>query len=301
MSIASHDQINLKRLVRRLKKSAAVDADWPADNAGTYIKVQGALQRVKYARKLLSNVELEDVNPSPKSALRHEEFKVILDRVDSFLRDLEKKTTPKPTRPEPILPTIPPPRPEPESRAAPPEPLIVDGHTEEEATSASLPTDDLLLSVSDVARSSFSSSVSPPLTNLLPPSFPQSGTDSSADSRVLLGLPEKPTKSTGVLANPTLQNSTLRQREMADQMAVMAEQLKRNSVYFAELLEKDKRVMEETEHKLGENFGYMQKTRLRTRDLRGKTGGTTCLVLLIVVFVTVLFFFMVSLIRFSGR
>ncbi|KAF7301253.1 hypothetical protein MIND_00690100 [Mycena indigotica] len=257
MPIASHDEINLKRLVRRLEKSA-VDSQWPP-TAGdtTYIKVQSSLQKVKYARKLLANVESE----RPLT-----ELKAILDRVDSFLTALASKTIPESTRPVPILPTLPlpllPPEPEPE-----PEPvtIAVSPPPEYEATPVSLPPDTLI-----------------PLTTTLLPS-------------------EKPTKSTAVQQNPTLQHATLRQREMADQMAVMAEQLKRNSVYFAELLEKDKRAMEETEAKLEGNYGFMQKTRLRTRDLRGKTGGTTCLVLLIIVFVTVLFMFMVSLIRFSGR
>ncbi|KAJ7067854.1 hypothetical protein C8F01DRAFT_1364295 [Mycena amicta] len=265
----SHDEINLKRLVRRLEKSA-VASEWPIAGDETYIKVQGALQKVKYARKLLANVELEDLEPSPKTALRYDEFKTILDRVDSFLKELEKKTTPKPTRPAPILPTLPlppaapePPQPQPQ-RAEPPD-----------------SADNLLFDSS--------SPTSPPV---------------HSSSRSLLLGSEKPTKSTmttGAQPIPTLQHSTLRQREMADQMAIMAEQLKRNSVYFSELLDKDKRVIEETENKLEGNYGYMQKTRLRTRDLRGKTGGTTCLVLLIIVFVTVLFMFMVSLIRFSSR
>jgi hypothetical protein len=122
------------------------------------------------------------------------------------------------------------------------------------------------------------------LTTLLPPSFPTA------------------TKSTTTAFEPRLlQHSNARQRDMSEQIALMATQLKRNAIHFGELLANDQQVVEETEKKLGDNFGYMQKTRIRTRDLRGKTGSTTCLVLGIVLLVTVLFMLMVSLIRFSAR
>lgn len=79
----------------------------------------------------------------------------------------------------------------------------------------------------------------------------------------------------------------------------MATQLKRNAIHFSESLAKDQGVVEETEQKLEGNFGYMQKTRLRTRDLRGKTGSTTCLSLFIILAVSLLFFLMIWVIRFS--
>ncbi|KAJ7680910.1 hypothetical protein DFH06DRAFT_1120486 [Mycena polygramma] len=281
-----HDEINLKRLIRRLEKSAS-DSQWTGSSDETWIKVQGTLQKVKYARKLLGNVELEDADPTPKSVQKYADWRTKLNRIDTFMQDLEKRTAPKQTRPEPILPQIPTPPDEPEpappphQRASPPDAILVPG---EDPSSAALPTDNLLFSVSDVARSSFSSSVSPPLTTLLPPSFPTA------------------TKSTTTAVEPRLmQHANARQRDMAEQMHLMATQLKRNAVHFGELLAQDQRVVEETEQKLESNFGYMQKTRVRARDLRGKTGGTTCLVMLIVLIVTFLFMFMVSLIRFSAR
>ncbi|KAJ7135429.1 hypothetical protein C8R43DRAFT_1020985 [Mycena crocata] len=282
-----HDEINLRRLVRRLEKSAS-DSQWTGSLDDIWIQVQGTLQKVKYARKLLANVELEDPDATPKSMQRYNEVKTKLDRIDVFMQALQKKTAPKRTRPEPILPHIPPPPDEPEpapsqmQRASPPDAIAVPG---DDLPSASLPTDNLLFSVSDVARSSFSSSVSPPLTTLLPSSFPPSAT-----------------KSTTTAVEPRLlQHSNARQRDMSDQMALMATQLKRNAMHFAELLANDQKVVEETEQKLEGNYGYMQKTRVRTRDLRGKTGSTTCLVLVIVLVVVLLFMLMVSLIRFSGR
>ncbi|KAJ7216581.1 hypothetical protein GGX14DRAFT_358735 [Mycena pura] len=287
MSDNLHDEINLRRLIRRLEKSTS-DSQWTTTSDDTWIKVQGALQKVKYARKLLANAELVNVDPSQKSLQRYADMKTKIDRIEAFMQALEKKTAPKQTRPEPVLPSIPLPLAEPEpnspkqQRASPPETIDVPG---EDPSSASFSADNLLYSVSDVARSSFSSSVSPPLTTLLPPSFPSSSAKSA----------------TTAIEPRLMQYSNARQRDMADQMALMAEQLKRNAVHFAELLEKDKSVVQDTEQKLEGNYGYMQKTRIRTRDLRGKTGSTTCLVVLIVLGVSGLFMFMVALIRFSGR
>ncbi|KAJ6551425.1 hypothetical protein B0H19DRAFT_1220745 [Mycena capillaripes] len=285
MTANVHDEINLKRLLRRLEKSAS-DSQWTDSSDDTWIKVQGTLQKVKYAKKLLGNVELEDFDPTPKSMQRYDDWRTKLNQIDTFMQELEKRTAPKQTRPEPILPQLPTPPEEPEptppqQRASPPDAIIV---PVEEPDSATLPTDNLLFSVSDVARSSFSSSVSPPLTTLLPPSFPTT------------------TKSTTTAFEPRLlQHSNARQRDMAEQMHLMATQLKRNAVHFGELLAEDQRVVEGTERKLEGNFGYMQQTQVRAKALNAKTWSSTWINMLIIVVVLVLTFFMISLIRFSGR
>lgn len=77
----------------------------------------------------------------------------------------------------------------------------------------------------------------------------------------------------------------------------MATQLKRNALHFSESLAKDQAVVEDAQVKLEGNYDVMKKERLRVRDLRGKTGGTTCLVIMSVVAVLVAFLFMVLLIR----
>jgi len=56
-------------------------------------------------------------------------------------------------------------------------------------------------------------------------------------------------------------------------------------------------VVEDAQGKIEGNFDLMQKERLRVRDLRGKTGGTTCLVVMSVVAVLVAFVIMVLVIR----
>jgi SNARE protein 1 len=77
----------------------------------------------------------------------------------------------------------------------------------------------------------------------------------------------------------------------------MATQLKRNAVYFSESLAKDQAVVEETQQKIEGNFDVMKKERVRLRDHRGKSGSTTCLVMLSVIAVSGLFVMMIYLIR----
>jgi len=92
-------------------------------------------------------------------------------------------------------------------------------------------------------------------------------------------------------------NSNALQQELSDQLAHMATQLKRNAIHFSESLAKDQAVVEEAQGKIEGNFDVMQKERLRVRDLRGKTGSTTCLVVTSVVAVLVAFVVMVLVIR----
>jgi hypothetical protein len=92
-------------------------------------------------------------------------------------------------------------------------------------------------------------------------------------------------------------NSNALQQELSDQLAHMATQLKRNAIHFSESLAKDQAVIEEAHGKIGGNFDVMQKERLRVRDLRGKTGSTTCLVVMSVIAVLVAFVIMVLVIR----
>jgi hypothetical protein len=81
-----HDEINLKRLVRRLEKSVS-EQEWSGPSEDHWIRAQGTLQvsiyfswnkqdthveftlswkqKVKHARKLLKNVDLYDEAPTP--------------------------------------------------------------------------------------------------------------------------------------------------------------------------------------------------------------------------------------------
>ena len=77
----------------------------------------------------------------------------------------------------------------------------------------------------------------------------------------------------------------------------MATQLKRNAIHFSDSLGKDQAVVEDAQLKIEGNYDVMKKERLRARDLRGKSGSTTCLVVMSVVAVLVAFVIMVLVIR----
>jgi hypothetical protein len=270
-----HDKVNLGRLVRRLEKSITQEEWNDSARHDTWIKAQATLQKLKYARKLLKNVELYDADPSPKSAKRFNDFKIVLDKVESFVVILEQRVAPQQTRPEPLLPTIPIP--------TSPDELVLSATLEnsgaEEAAGISPPplhTEDLLLLPSD------SSTIFTPPT-LIPPTLPAPATKSTVTATAT--------------AMPNLQNSTALQQELSDQLSQMAAQLRRNAIYFSESLEKDKAVVEAAQVKIEDNFDVMKTERLRLRDLRGKSGSTTCLVLTSVIVVAVSVVFMFLLIR----
>ncbi|KAK0225577.1 hypothetical protein IW262DRAFT_1356830 [Armillaria fumosa] len=270
MSHSTHDEINLVRLIRRLEKST-LDPIWSNDGDDVWLKALGTLQTVKYARKLLKNVELNDYDPISKNVRRYNELRMTLDRIDTFAKDVEKRVAPVPRRPEPLLPHIPIPEVPQSPKHSPPGTMtpLPEG---DELVPLPMPlptTDSLLLSPSDPPSTTIS-----PLPTLLP---------ASATS-----------KATGV---SVLQNTNALHNELSEQLAQMATQLKRNALHFSDSLAADKAIVEEAQQKIESNFSFMRKERVRLRDFRGKSGSTTCLVVMAVVVVTVLFIFMVMLIR----
>ena len=60
----------------------------------------------------------------------------------------------------------------------------------------------------------------------------------------------------------------------------MAAQLKRNAMHFSTSLADDKVVVQAAQEKLERNHDVMTKERVRLRDHRGKSWGTTWLVIL---------------------
>ena len=79
----------------------------------------------------------------------------------------------------------------------------------------------------------------------------------------------------------------------------MATQLKRNAEHFSQTLEKDNALLLTTSQKIEENYDAMGKARVMLKDLTGKSGGTTWLVMAIVACVVGVFVAMVGVIRFS--
>ena len=84
---------------------------------------------------------------------------------------------------------------------------------------------------------------------------------------------------------------------MSEQLANMAAQLKRNAVHFAGALEKDKSVVTEAQEKMERNFDVMTKERVRLRDHRSKSWGTTWITVLSLVVVLIGFIMTFFVIR----
>ncbi|KAF8658397.1 hypothetical protein AX16_002005 [Volvariella volvacea WC 439] len=284
----AHDEVNLYRLLRRLEKSAA-EQDWNEEKADwTWIHAQGVLQKVKFARKLLKNVEIYGPEPTPEKLELLERTRARIEKVEAFANKVEQRTAPKPHRPEPILPTLPlPPPPTQEVEPA-------EQPDDEQAKSASEsetaePADNLLMSPSEPIPTQ------PEFTSLLPALIPSTLPSSKSSATTALSS----TAGTGSTTHRFAQNSSALQQELSDQLAQMATQLKRNAIHFSNSLEKDAAIVEETQQKLESNFDMMQKERVRLRDHSSKSTGTTCYTVFIVIAVLVIFMFMVSLIRFT--
>jgi len=308
---AIHDEVNLLRLVRRLEKLAATEADW--DEAASdqqervWLQALGTLQKVKHGRKLLQSIEQYDTDPTPKKTRQRSDFRTKLDRIEVFVTEVKKRTEPVAPKPEPVLPTIPVPLlavpdTEPEARAEvePPstttndslqDPILLREEVKDRSSEA--------LHLDDHTPLSSPPNAISPVSSLLPATPTVTHLPYSAPS-TLTSTAIEPSSST-LNSRKRLQASTALQEELSAQLAQMATQLKRNALHFSDSLVKDKAVVEETQEKLEGNFGMMMKERLRLRDFRGKSRSTTCLVLGIVIAVLALFMFMVSVIRFSRR
>ena len=103
-------------------------------------------------------------------------------------------------------------------------------------------------------------------------------------------------------ATPTqglLQHGTALQEELSAQLAQMAGQLRRNAEHFSTALAADQAVLRNAEEKIGGNYDVMKRERVRLRDHRGKSLGTTCLTITSVLVVASAFLVMFFLIRFT--
>lgn len=111
--------------------------------------------------------------------------------------------------------------------------------------------------------------------------------------------PSPPTVS-NVKGTPAFyQNSSAIHDELSEQLAQMATQLKRNAIHFAGSLEKDKAVVLETQEKLERNFDVLSNERVRLRDHRTKSWGTTWITVLSIVVAMIGFILTFFVIRFT--
>lgn len=81
----------------------------------------------------------------------------------------------------------------------------------------------------------------------------------------------------------------------------MATQLRRNAIHFGEALAKDQAVLSDVDEKIINNLDTMGKERVRLRDHRSKSWGTTWLSLGSVLAVVVVFVAMFLVIKVTRR
>ncbi|KIY69536.1 hypothetical protein CYLTODRAFT_452523 [Cylindrobasidium torrendii FP15055 ss-10] len=168
MASTRHDEINLARLLRRLEKRAfeatyaspisanSSPSKGTAGQGEEWLQAIDFIQKVKYARTLLKNIELD----SPDGGAQ---FRASFERLDSVIANVQERVVPQARLPEPLLPSIPipaPSAPTPTARpskenVSPDEPLPVQEFT---APLLSAPVDDLIpstptMSINSSARS----------------------------------------------------------------------------------------------------------------------------------------------------
>jgi hypothetical protein len=204
-----------------------------------------------------------------------------------------QRVIPEPPRAGPILPTLP--LPPPSTRRVTPSvvqrlasPSDVTSDPIEEVKPPT-PDVDLLLGSAEgespclplehtLDESAAASSV------LLPPRIPAPSLASAADAVPTQGL---------------LQHGTTLQEELSAQLAQMAGQLRRNAEHFSTALAADQAVLRSAEEKIDANYDVMKRERVRLRDHRGKSLGTTCLTITSVLVVAAAFLVMFFLLRFT--
>ncbi|EIN11192.1 hypothetical protein PUNSTDRAFT_124670 [Punctularia strigosozonata HHB-11173 SS5] len=308
---ATHDKLNLVRLVHKLEQQTEAEADrWPEslglDQYHTWLTVQSTLQKVRFARTLLKKVQADEELHSTRyfilslagkrpyskrrrsSNIRYEKLGATLDYVEERVKDAEKRV-PRPTvKPKPLLPSLP--LPEAPLEPVQPSTSVI---TEASPAIALIPgegaplanvAEGLLISPDEASESTLS-----PITPLSNP---------IALTPLVPSAPSVSDPSAGPKAAPSfLQNSTAVQNELQDQLAQMAAQLRRNAQHFSSRLAEDKALVDDVSEKLDRNFDVMTKERVRLRDRRVAARGNTWLVVCGVIGVLLAFIVMVFIIR----
>ncbi|KAL4073787.1 hypothetical protein J3A83DRAFT_4371077 [Scleroderma citrinum] len=274
-----HDRINLPRLVKRLE-STVKENSWTVDGPArrdSWIKARGTLQKIRHAHTLLKNVELDEPATTPASERHYQHIRTTLDRLETYMLKTEKQLAPPVQRPKLILPSIPPPIPR---------------HSLVHKDSEQTPQVEIVL----IPAEGNPSTPEVEVNDLLPATPELSPTQNTYITS--FNVSAAPPSSSNITATPTiLQNSRALQEELSEQLALMAAQLRRNATHFSDSLANDKAVVETMQEKLEGNFDFLKKQRIRLRDFRGKSGGTTCLVIMSVIVVLIAFIIMVLVIR----
>jgi Membrane fusion protein Use1 len=231
---------------------------------------------------------------------RLDDIRGLLDKLDAFMLSVNKVRPqyiflmlPSPSVKQRIIPKSP--HPEPFLNAVPLPPPS--------ARKADLPVFQRLAPSSDVTSGPDADLFRPTEeeSSLLPLEPSLDATTIASPVRLPPGTPRAPLSSTTGDATPTqalLQHRTVLQEELSAQLAQMAGQLRRNAEHFSSALAADQAVLRNAEEKIGANFDVMKQERVRLRDHRSKSLGTTCLTItsvLVVLIAFVIVFFILRL------
>ncbi|CAA7260776.1 unnamed protein product [Cyclocybe aegerita] len=248
--------------------------------------------KVKYARKLIKNIGFDDLEPSPNRIKKLNDMKIRLDRVDTFLKEVQKSSKPSPPKRTSLLASLPIPEPPEEKETAPAHRPPPD--TQSSPTEPSISTAGLTITPPDPEG------ISPSLiTAALPSLLPLSAAEAASTSAFSRGFGPTPTARKVTGGGGGGATSMVIQEELSSQLELMAQQLKRNAIHFSTSLANDKAVVEAAQEKLESNYDAMQSQRTKLKSHSSKSSSTTWLVTGIILVVVLLFMLMVSVIRFS--
>ncbi|KAI5119850.1 hypothetical protein M0805_000684 [Coniferiporia weirii] len=283
-----HEVINLSKTLKLLERSVD-EEDWEkyatSDRSNKWLKAQSVLSGINYCRGILLNVTPNDYdfglgeNRQKSGGQFHDDAQMLLDRLERIMIEINQELKPRRRRLNPVLPTLPAPSPEnidvteatmeeEQGRVVGMTAISNDGSMPGEHAK-SLPTD-LLLEPPDLFNETSPDGDPTRLANPSATLLPHSLGPTSAPSNA---------RPSGVTPN-FLQTSTALQEDLSSQLAQMARQLRVNAQHFSETLAKDQDVVQSAQEKLERNYDDLTKERVRLRDHSGKSGGTTCLVLL---------------------
>ncbi|KAH8119138.1 hypothetical protein DFH11DRAFT_424555 [Phellopilus nigrolimitatus] len=298
-----HKVINVSKTLKLLERLVD-EEEWSkyttSDRSNKWLKAQSVLAGVNHCREVLRNVTPNDYDfglgdrRSIPGQQFHEDAKVLLDRLECDMLEINQELKPRPRRHKLILPTLPQPSPLPtKSEALDVERKQILAHAVDETLipvgeselrgQVDVPSTDLseLPSPgSQMPPSTLPNPLKNPASILLPPSLPSTSALSGANA--VPGF---------------LETSTALQEDLSEQLAQMARQLKLNAQHFSEALAKDQGVVQVSKEKVEQNYDDLTKERIRLRDHSGKSRGTTCLVLMSIVVVIIGFMLTFFVIR----
>ncbi|CEL60709.1 hypothetical protein RSOLAG1IB_03948 [Rhizoctonia solani AG-1 IB] len=289
-SESSHNQVNLARLLRRLEKAIQTQ-DWNyqslTESSATWIRAEGMLQSIAYARKLLSNVRGDGGSPSSSMTSldpRSEYWQATENKIaalESVLNDVRSRAQPKKSKPPSYLTHVPPPRPKPALQLS----VTI---TSEEVKSPDEMTSEALLPVEARILEPRS-----PVVDLLPgtplPELNTRFTRSEPSESLLSPRPQPSASGTSPTTDLPgfMQTSLQTQEDLSEQLALMAAQLKRNAQTFAAQLHEDNALVQLAHDQLEGVHTRVKTERSTLRDFRSKSGYTTCMTLGIIVVVII--------------